>query len=377
MLRALASALAMTMCLQGCGRDPDTEEHQQGTPHVKGRAVVLDDRSRAALQLAVAPASDGELPDARIRYGRVIPRPGDEIAITSPMAGRITEVVHMVGDRVTAHTELVKVAPVLGVPERAALGVQGAELAAQVTQAEHELALRETELARAQELARDGIVSQAKLQEAQTAAANANAHLAAARQGRDVHVGAIGRVVTLTAPADGTLVANDAMVGGAVALGQDVARILRVGPRRVDLATSPNDPVANAYEVQVGDTWLPARLLAHGMTTLDDGNRHDVLELDGSAEPLLGSTVAVRLANRSVRGVVVPDAAVLPSAGGDIIYVERQHGVFEARVVRIAARFGGRLRLASGLSPGESVVVRGASALRGEALRTLLGNDED
>lgn len=376
MLRVAMAAVLAVICLHGCGRDRDADE-KRPPGRMKGRAVVIDDRERAALQLAVAPAVEGELPDVRIRYGRVIPRPGDELVVTSPMVGRITQVGHTVGDRVAASAELVTLAPVLAAAERAALGVQTADLDAQAEQAQHELALREAELARAGELARDGIVSQARLQQAEAAAGNARARLAAARQGREAHAGATGRPIALTASADGTLVAQDAVVGGAVALGQTVARILRAGPRRVDLATSASDPTAGGYEVQVGDAWLPAHLVARGMATSDDGNRHDVLELDGAAEVLLGSTVAVRLAAAAVRGVVVPEAAVLPSAGGDVVYVERDHGVFEAHVVRIAARFGGRLRLASGIKPGEPVVVRGASALRGEALRSSLGGDED
>jgi hypothetical protein len=68
---------------------------------------------------------------------------------------------------------------------------------------------------------------------------------------------------------------------------------------------------------------------------------------------------------------------VLTSAGGDVVYVEERPGRFAARVVEVAARLGGRVRLATGLGPGERVVVRGAAALRGEALRGSLGDAED
>jgi len=340
--------------------------------------VVIDDRMRSALALVVSPAVEADLPDVRIRYGRVIARPGDELVVASPITGRVAWVsAHSVGDQVAARAELVRVIPVLAPAERAAFGMQAAELDAQAEQAEHDLAVRDAELARAQDLARDGIVSQARLQEAGAAAANARAHLAAIRQGRQAHAGAAGQAMALTAPADGTLVAQDAVVGGAVALGQSVARVLRPGPRRIDLATGASDPVAGVYEVHVGEDWAPARLVARGMTVSDDGNRHDVLELS-AAEPALGSTVAVRLAAAAAaHGIVVPDAAVLPSAGGDAVYVEREPGVFEPRLVQIAARFGGRIRLAAGVQAGERVVVRGAAALRGEALRSALRGDED
>ena len=47
-------------------------------------------------------------------------------------------------------------------------------------------------------------------------------------------------------------------------------------------------------------------------------------------------------------------------------------GVFAARAVRVAARYGGKMRLASGLTPGDRVVTQGAMALQGERMRAQL-----
>jgi hypothetical protein len=131
------------------------------------------------------------------------------------------------------------------------------------------------------------------------------------------------------------------------------------------------------YEAQVEDRWVPARLITRAMAIGDDGNRHDVLELDAGAQPLVGAVLAVRLAAASARGPVVPESALLTAAGGDVVYVEDRPGRFEARVVQVAARLGGRVRIAAGVKPGDRVVVRGAAALRGEALRSALGDAED
>lgn len=372
------SALLLSLALaSACGRGHD-DEGAKTPSRVKGHAIVVDDKSRGALDLAVAPAAEGELPDIRVRYGRVIARPGDELLVASPINGRVAEVAGVtIGDRVTAGTVLAKVSPVLAATERAAIGVQSAEIGAQIAQAQQEVQLRGAELARAKDLARDGIISQAKLQEAEAAAANVRARLVSARQGREAQAGAVGGATALKAPADGTLVSLDASVGAGVEMGRTVARILRAGPRRVDLAVSASDPIATAYEVYVGDRWVPARLISRGTTVGDDGNRHDLLELDQSAEPLIGATVAVRLAASLAKGPIVPESAVLTSASGDVVYVETQHGSFEPRLVRIAARFGGKVRIESGVKLGDHVVTRGASALRGEALRASLGGDED
>lgn len=376
MIRASAWAafLALAVC---CGRG-DKDDDEKPPSRVRGHAIVIDDKSRAAIELAIAPVSEGDVPDIRIRYGRVTARTGDEVVVASPMVGRITEVASLtIGDRVAAGAEIAKITPVLAAAERAAAGVQSAEIGGQITQAQQEVGLRDAELARAKDLARDGIVSQAKLQEAQAASASARARLQAARQGLNAQAGAVGRSVSLKAPVEGTLVALDAVPGLGVDTGRAVARILRTGARRVDLAVSASDPTSSAYEVNVGDHWAPGRLVSRGTTVGDDGNRHDLLELDASAEPLLGSTVAVRIAASPARGLVVTESAVLTSASGDVVYVEAQHGTFEPRLVRVGARFGGKVRVLAGLKSGESVVVRGAAALRGEAMRASLGGDED
>ncbi|HEU0036133.1 MAG TPA: hypothetical protein VFQ53_36220 [Kofleriaceae bacterium] len=371
---AVVVAVISLACRGGDGDDDEARVPSR----VHGRAVILDDQARATLELAVAPVREAELPDIRVRYGRVAARPGDELVIAAPLVGQVTAVAAVaIGDRVTAGQELVRVGPVLGASERAALGVQTAEIGAQVAQAEQEVRLREAELTRTRDLAKDGIASQAKLQEAEAAVTSARARLAAARQGRQAQAGALGRAVSLKSPADGTLIALDAVVGGGVETGRPLARVLRGGARRIDLSVGASDPIATAYEVHVDERWLPARLVARGTTIAEDGNRHDLIELEPGAEPLLGSTVEVRLATAQTRGLVVPESAVLSAAGGDIVYVEGPHGTFEPHLVQITARFGGRVRVARGLAAGDAVVVRGVAALRGEAVRAALGNDED
>jgi len=372
--------IALALALAGCREREDEEERERAAvpDRIRGGAVVLDARERAALDLGVEKAAEADLPDVRVRYGRVVTRSGDELAITAPFAGRVTTVTATaIGEPVAAGTTIATITPVLGAADRAALGVQAADLRGQIDQADRELALRQSELQRSRELARDSIISQAKLQEAETAVATAEARLRAARQSRVAQAGAAGRATALAAPAAGTLVALDAVVGGAVEPGRVVARLLRAGPRRVDVAVGATDPSATAYEVEVPGGWRPARLIARGTTVGNDGGRHDLIELDAGAEALVGATVAVRLAAAAARGVVVPETAVLPAAGGDVVYVEREPGVFEARSVRVAARFAGKVRLASGVAAGDAVVVRGAAALRGEALRSSLGEDED
>ena len=369
--------LLAAMLLCACAGRDDEDEHARAPARTRRGAVVLDDLARKALDLEIAPAVESDLPDVRVRYGRAIARPGDERAISSPIAGRITSATTtIIGEPIGDGTVIAVLTPQLTAPERAALGVQAADLRGQAEQAQQELLLRRQELTRAQDLAKDGIVSQAKLQEAETAVATAEAKLRALEAGRAAQAGAAGAPVTIKAPVAGTLVASDAVVGAVVEPGHVLARVLRAGPRRIEVAMGAGEATGAAYEVEVGAQWAPARLVAQG-TIAGEAGRHDVLELDGTVAPAIGATVAVRVASGGTRGVIVPETAIVPSASGALVFVERPDGALAPTPIVIAARFGGRARIASGLAPGAHVVVRGVAALRGELARSSLGGDDD
>jgi cobalt-zinc-cadmium efflux system membrane fusion protein len=105
-----------------------------------------------------------------------------------------------------------------------------------------------------------------------------------------------------------------------------------------------------------------------------DGTRHDRLIVDAPQSVALrpGSSVSVQVARRSVRGVVLPESALVPGVESDTVFVETPPGVFAARPVRVAARYGGKVRLVSGLNAGDRVVTQGAMALQGESVRAQL-----
>jgi multidrug efflux pump subunit AcrA (membrane-fusion protein) len=86
--------------------------------------------------------------------------------------------------------------------------------------------------------------------------------------------------------------------------------------------------------------------------------------------------VSVQVARNALRGIVVPESALVPGVNGDTVFVETSSGVFTAREVQVVARFGGQVRLSSGLKPGDSVVVQGAMGLQGERLRSQLRHVE-
>src|SRR5207302_11467537 len=149
--------------------------------------------------------------------------------------------------------------------------------------------------------------------------------------------------------------------------GDVLARIVREGPIWIDVSVPPDDPIGVQYEVTTSSGPMAARLLAAGRVTEADGTRHDRLVVNPPQAAALrpGSSVSIRVARGTARGVVLPESALVPGVESDMVFVETSPGVFAARAVRVAARYGGKMRLASGLTAGDRVVTQGAMALQG------------
>lgn len=368
--------LALLLC--ACGESESSREERAMKEASPARAqpdgsVRLSESDRTALGLVVQPASAGKLANVALRFGRVNARAGEEALVIAPIAGRVAQPPSVrPGQQVAAGAPLVEIAPLLGTAERVSLGVQGAETQGQIEGAQADLARREADAERARELAGSKIISAARLQETEAALSGTRSRLEALLRSRNVQGGGRGRGATLRAPIGGVLASLEARLGQSVAAGQVVARVVRPGPRWVDLPVAEGDPSGDGYEIASGAGWLPAKLLSRGAIVEPDGNRHDLLLADGAASVLPGAVVNVRVARGAESGIVLPETALVPGIGTDTVYVEGPAGTFVPRRVGIAARFGGKVRVSSGLKPGEPVVTQGAMALHGEALRSQL-----
>lgn len=375
-LAAIVLLSAASACTQGEAEREDKAMAAAVPRRLSADGTVkLSDADRAALGLRVERAVEGVLPDARLRLGRVLARPGDEALLVAPVAARVAAVPPVaIGSEVTAGTTLVEVTPVLDAGETVSLKVQTADVEGQLRAAERELAQKEAAAARARELSTSAIVSTQALEEAETAAAMTRARVEALRRARAVQLSGGTSRAPLKAPIAGRLASLDVALGAVVEPGDVLARVLRTGARWIDIAVSPDDPVGAAYEVQAGRDWVAARLVARGSVVGVDGSRRDRLEVGAAqaAALLPGSTVSVRVGVGTSQGVLVPEGALVPGVGADVVYVETAPGTYAPRSVRVAARFGGRARLATGIAAGTRVVTEGAMSLRGENLRSEL-----
>ena len=378
-LRLVILAILIAVPLAACGESESAREARamkEATPQRvrPDGSIQLSDRDRDALGLMVAQVAEGDLPGSTLRFGRVLSPPANEGQVASPVTGWIVRPpVVQLGAVVKSGATLLEVMPVLDTPDRISVGAQSAERQGQIEAAERELAKADADAARARALSPQ-VVSAATLQEAETAAATARARLEGLRNAQTAAAQAQTRAVPVTAPMAGTVSALDAEVGALVNKGDVLAEIVREGPIWIDVSVPPEDPIGAQYEVTTPSGPIAARLLMRGRVTDADGTRHDRLIVDAPQSVALrpGSSVSVQVARASVRGVVLPESALVPGIESDTVFVETSPGVFAARPVRIAARYGGKVRLASGLNAGDRVVTRGAMALQGETVRAQL-----
>lgn len=375
-------ALVLCVCA-ACGESEAKREEAAMRAAIPQRlrpdgTVALTDADRAALGLAIEPAVNLALPEMHTRFGVVRPRLAEDALVVAPVAGKVASASTVaLGARVIAGQPVVTIDPILGTSEQLSARVQGADLAGQIAAAQQELTAGEAELQRVLVLEKDKIVSTATLQQTEAAVAGTRARLSALRRARTVQGAGAGGRIALRSPTDGTVVALDAALGAVVGPGDVLVRILTPGPLWVEVQMPPDEPPGDRYEVATGTAWVPARLVARGALVGAEGTRTDRLEVAtaDAAALLPGATVEVRVGHGTTPRVVVPETAIVPAAGADVVYVETAEGLFVPRPVRVVARSDSKAGV-TGVTAGDRVVVTGAMSLRGESLRAELRHTE-
>lgn len=295
---------------------------------------------------------------ARVAFGD-----GAVSRLGAPLAGRV-EIVHVrSGDRVQAGDPLVT----LDCPEAASIRAALATAAASHREAR-------AALDRQVRMVQQGVSTEREKLEAERSMAEAAAELASAEASVRFVGESEGTTVVLRAPIGGVVVSREATVGAAAQPG--------------------GEPL-----VEVGDPsqlWVVADVFERDLHLVHEGMTAS-LDLPSLREPLSGRvasigavvnggarTAPVRISleqkpeglrpgmfgrarlESSEQGIAIPTEAVLIKDGRrSIVYVRTAPGTFSQREVVVSHPVEGMVYVASGLTPGEPVVVRGALLLDG------------
>lgn len=308
---------------------------------------------------AVADIPIGSVP------GTITLPPEARVAVTAPFAGAAVRVYVIAGQNVRR-----------GEPLAVVRATEPVQIQGELVRAQSELGLAEARAQRLTQLAKEGVIAEARADEARAALAQARASLT--QQQRLAALGGVGPdgTTTLRAPIAGR-VANVAATTG--------------GP--IDVATAPFVIEAEgAYQVELQLPERLARDIRPGMAV--------EVQLAGDAEagqPVAGQILAVTPSidpvTRSVKayasiasgpgivagrnamvtikgrasgsGVAVPAKAVTKIAGADHVFV-RKGNSFEARKVTVVATNSQQAVISVGLNAGE--VVAGSSVAELKAM---------
>lgn len=360
----LVAALLASACTGG--REPERESSSRSRVDAQGR-VVLSLEERTALGLETAAAAQGSLTTSALRFGRVVARPQEDALVTAPVTGRLVAPAVALGATVEAGQLLLALEPLVDTASRATLEAQRRELAGQVEGARAQVEAKRADLSRVTTLVSSGLATEADRAQAEAALTSEQARAESLRRASSELARVTGGRMELRAPVPGVVATLATEAGATLQQGTVVARIVRAGPRWVDVAVPPGDLIGSGYRAQGVIGSVSLTLLSRGAVVQNDGTRRDRLEAPPEAAASLppGATVPVEVLRES-SGVLVPASALVRRGLDVVLFVELESGKYELRGVQLAARDETRAVVTSGLSAGDRVVTRGASSLLGE-----------
>ena len=255
------------------------------------------------------------------------------------------------------------------------LGQDAARAGLAAAQANAELAT--ADLQRFRELRQQGFISGAELDRREAAARAAQAQFDQARAQLSVQ-GNQAAYASLASPAAGVITATDAEPGAVLATGATVLRLAHEGPRDVVFSVPENRVadvralagVSGAFSVTpwAGTRSFPATV-REVAASADPVTRTVQVKLDIGAEAskglTLGQTATVKLQAPPTPGVVkLPLSALREEQGRTHVWlIDEPAMTVRSQPVQLATADGNEAVIASGLKPGERVVIAGVHVL--------------
>jgi cobalt-zinc-cadmium efflux system membrane fusion protein len=303
------------------------------------------------------------------------------VRLNPPVNGRIVELTAKTGH----HVEKGDVLAVIDSPD---VG----QAQADVLKSAADLEVARKNAARTRELSAKGVVAGAELEQAQADLAKAEAEASRTKKRLDqlgLPEGTVGQRVPVRAPFAGTVIDRPANLGEEVrndsspqlvlatiadltsvwAAGDLYESALATAPELASFSSSPRKlpvsvevPALRGVRFEgtldyVSDTVDPVTVTLRVRSTIENPNR--VLRPEMAAVMLI--TV-----DRERQELALPESALLPSGGGEIVLVQTSEGVFERREAKTGRRGNHLVAVESGVQEGESVVVAGAAFLNSE-----------
>ncbi|MBK8267272.1 MAG: efflux RND transporter periplasmic adaptor subunit [Planctomycetes bacterium] len=384
------------------GKEPDGEE-KEGAPsrlkHENGKTVIeLNEETQSRIGLVVEVVKPLELQPEVLAYGVVEENPGESFTLRAPCPGFITagseSVWPKLGARVAAGTVLGSLEVRLTAVERLDIQSRRLETQGDIDELEADLASARASFENKKKLNEQGrVVSDRAMEEAGTKVRVDEARLVSARERKALLDKLLGNkaggieTVLLSAVSDGEVVQLLTRPGEAVESGQPLLRIVRLNHliARIELPIGeiPNDLAGSARIYAIGtesrlfDATLLARAPTVGLQTRGLALLFDV-KADGD-DLCPGAPVAAYIARKGspLFGALIPRGAMLRFAGSTRVYIQTGDERFEPRDIFPNSPTPDGWFVASGLAPGERIVIQAAQVLLSEELKGQIELEEE
>ncbi len=283
-----------------------------------------------------------------------------QATVSAQATGRVSSLLVKVGDKV-------KAGQVLATIDDRDTQTGVARSQAQVAQSEAELANALANVQRTRDLRKQGFVSQAALDVAESQYKAAQAGRAGA--GAGVQQARLAQSFTqVTAPFDGYVMETLAQAGDLAVPGKPVATVYAPQPLRVVVQVPASMGAqarsAQRIELQVGETWVQPTA-QQGVTAVDPVSQTLTWKMDvpaaAAAQLMPGQQARVRFVGGSAQRMVVPQAAVLRRGELTGVYVASDKG-FVLKAVRLGVQHGDSVEVLAGLKAGDVVAANAIQA---------------
>ncbi|HZF45951.1 MAG TPA: efflux RND transporter periplasmic adaptor subunit, partial [Sphingomonadaceae bacterium] len=316
------------------------------------------------LGITTAPAQAVDAVPLGTVPGQVTLPPEARVAVTSNFPGAAVRVYVIEGQEVKRGQPLALV--------RAAEPLQ---IRGELARTQAELDLAEARARRLAQLAKEGVIAEARSEEAQAALRQARASVSQQQRLASLAGAGADGTMTLRAPISGR-VAHVAVETGGPVDGMTAPFVIENAsaysvdlqlPERLAQSVRPGMPVE--VELGMGEDGKP--LVVGGKIlsvapSLDPATRSIMAKASIGAAPGLvaGKNVMVVIAGQSAQpGVAVPAAAVTRVGEDDMVFV-RSGNRFVSRKVTVSGQAAGRAYISAGLKAGEAVAVSGIAELK-------------
>ena len=334
------------------------------------KAVVVED-IRPVRAMIIATAGSQSVVELA---GEIQPRYESRLGFR--LAGKVTKRLVDVGSVVRRGQSLMQI-------DASDLQLAQSQAFAGVNVALSNLTLAKADLERYRELRQKNFVSQAVLdvKEATHKAALANHEQASAALKLSANQSSYAG---LAADADGVVTAIEAEVGQVVSAGTPVVRLARIGEKevRVSIPEDLVDSMRHVTDLKVR-TWANQGLVLEGRLRelapiADPATRTYTAKISipkAGPEIRLGMTATVSFVTHATQNAIrLPLTALFNDKNKTSVWVV-ENGVVKLVPVIPAGAEGNEILIASGISPGQTIVTAGVNLLRPGQKVTLLGQE--